>query len=107
MALEYKDISSKYTRKRPEGLTIEGVAARKPTRNHKKRHSVKTEIARFEKRKKKDRENYLERKNAILAQFHELVRAYWQNEIENHPDKPQLPERPKYTLPAKTRVKYK
>ncbi len=107
MTLEYKEISSNYTRKRPKILTIEDVAARKKTRNHKKRHSVKAEIARFEKRKKADMKIYMAKKNAIMEKFNKLVKAYWKNEIDNHPDKPVLPARPKYTLPAKTRTKWK
>lgn len=107
MALEYKAIGSNHTRKRAKLLTIEDVAARKPSRNHKKRHSVKAEIARFNERKKRDRKRYLATKKEILKQFNDLVRAYWKNEIDNHPAKPILPTKPKYTLPTKTRVKYK
>lgn len=107
MALEYTDISSNYTRKRPKMLTIEDIAARKPKRKHSKRHAVKAEIARFEKRKKKDLEKYLAKKKAILEKFHALAQAYWKNEIDNYPEKPKLPPKPKYALPAKTRINYK
>lgn len=107
MTLEYAEISSNYTRQRPKMLAIEDVAKRKASRNHKKRHSVNAEIARFNARKAKDRKRYLKNRDSILKQFHELVKAYWSNEIENHPDKPVLPAKPSYALPAKTRTKWK
>ncbi len=107
MVLEYTEIESKYTRKRPKVLTIEDVAARKASRKHKKRHAVKAEIARFNARKNADMKKYMAKRNAILTAFGKLVKAYWNNEIENHPDKPLMPAKPKYTLPAKTRTNYK
>lgn len=107
MALEYTEISSKYTRKRNQGATCEGLAARKAKRNHKKRHAVKGEIVRFNARKKSDLKKYEANKKAIYAKFHKLVKAYWKNEIDNHPGKPIMPSKPKYTLPAKTRTNYK
>lgn len=107
MVLEYVEISSNYTRKRTKGATLEDVAARKASRNHKKRHAVKAEIARFNARKKADRKKYMDKVKSTLADFHEAVRAYWRNETDTHPDKPSLPSKPRYDLPAKTRTNYK
>jgi hypothetical protein len=107
MAIEYVEISSNYTRKKPKVLTIEDVAKKKRTRNHKKRHSVNKEKAFFDKRKKDDLNRYLAKRDKIMRDFKKLARAYWANEIQNHPDRPKLPIKPRYDLPAKTRTSYK
>lgn len=107
MALEYTDISSNYTRKRNKGATLEDIAARKAKRSHKKRHAVKAEIAHFNARKKSDRKKYMAKVKATLAAFHQAVRAYWRDETDAYPDKPTLPQKPRYDLPAKTRTSYK
>jgi thiamine kinase-like enzyme len=105
--LEYTKISSNYTRKKQKVMTIEDVAKNKSKRNHKKRHSVEREKAQFEERKKNKIEVYNNEKKRIMKDFKKLVKAYWNNEIINHPNKPKLPPKPRYDLPAKTRTKYK
>lgn len=107
MALEYTEISSNYTRKRNGGASLEDLAARRAKRSHKKRHAVKAEIARFNARKKADRKKYAEKIGIALAKFHEAVKAYWRNEADTHPGSPNLPAKPRYDLPNKTRTNYK
>jgi hypothetical protein len=85
MALEYKEISSKYPR--PGNLDRERLAFRRlmRSRNHKKRHSVNKEKSQTDRQKaaraKKKRAAY----TAKMQAFQSLARAYWRGNADEHP----------------------
>lgn len=83
MALEYVEISSKYTRPR-DLFDRERLAARKRVRNHPKRHSVNKEKSFLDRQKHakavKAQANWLEAREAFV----EKVRLYWLG-LGDHP----------------------
>lgn len=102
MALEYTDISSKYTRARDlldrERLAEAKVARTK--RKHGKRHGVGKAQAVITERKRKDRAAYFKKRDAMLKAFHALVREYWKGDRKEFPEVPKVPAMPKYENPC-------